>query len=227
VVKKGTAGAGGISVWVRGDGGTAYYYAHLQSWVRGLAVGQRLEKGAIIGFVGDTGNAEGGSPHLHFETHPGGAPGTPARDPKPFLDDALRQAENNALLLARGAGITDIGGDARTQFRTIVVSKKVDKLLQSTSMQNPADLMWFSMLDPTLGVLGLARQSAVNASLPSALSAADAREEERLDEVRAAVARPHDKLITFVTEALSEDDSRVVGPVGLAFAGIPEDISAD
>ncbi|MEX0790601.1 MAG: M23 family metallopeptidase, partial [Actinomycetota bacterium] len=83
VIQKGTAGAGGISVWLRGDSGMGYYYAHLQSWARDLEVGQRVEKGYVIGFVGDTGNAEGGTPHLHFEMHPGGGPGTPARAPKP------------------------------------------------------------------------------------------------------------------------------------------------
>lgn len=224
IIKKGTGGAGGISVWVKGDGGNAYYYAHLQSWVRGLTVGQRVERGAIIGFVGDTGNAEGGSPHLHFEIHPGGAPGTPARDPKPFLDDALRQAENNALLLARAGGVIDFTGDQPTKFRTLVVTKKVDKLLQAASMQGPEDLMWYSMLDPTLGVLGLARQSAAGAGLPaSALSAADAREEERLDLVRTAVSTPQTKLEGFVHDALFKDEAVVVGPVGLALASSPED----
>jgi murein DD-endopeptidase MepM/ murein hydrolase activator NlpD len=224
IIKKGTAGAGGISVWVKGDGGNAYYYAHLQSWVRGLTVGQRVERGAIIGFVGDTGNAEGGSPHLHFEIHPGGAPGSPARDPKPFLDDALRQAENNALLLAREGGVIDFTGDQPTRFRTIVVTKKVDKLLQAASMQGPEDLMWYSMLDPTLGVLGLARQSAAGAGLPaSALSAADAREEERLDAVRTAVSLPKTKMEGFVHDALFKDEAVVVGPVGLALAASPGD----
>lgn len=214
VIAKGTAGAGGISVWIGADSGTAYYYAHLQSWAKGLAVGQRVERGEVIGFVGDSGNAEGGSPHLHFEIHPGGK-GSPARDPKPFLDDALRQAEGQALALASGAGAI-LTRDILPAAPLLLINKHVDKLLQASAIQNPEDLLWFSMIDPTLGVLGLARQTAVGAGLPSALSAADSKEEERMDAVRAAVASPKVSLNAFVHDNLFKDEAVVVGPVGLA-----------
>ena len=44
----------------------AYYYAHLDQYAPGLKEGQRVRKGAIIGFVGTSGNAPPGTPHLHF-----------------------------------------------------------------------------------------------------------------------------------------------------------------
>lgn len=56
-------GLGGIAVWVHGDDGVSYYYAHL-SRVEGVA--RRVERGDVIGYVGDTGNAAGGPPHTHF-----------------------------------------------------------------------------------------------------------------------------------------------------------------
>lgn len=50
-----------------GDG-TYFFYAHLDSFAAGIAVGSVVRAGQIIGYMGATGNA--GTPHLHFEVHP-------------------------------------------------------------------------------------------------------------------------------------------------------------
>ena len=56
--------------------GTYFFYAHLDSFAAGIAVGSVVKAGQIIGYMGATGHA--GSPHLHFEVHPkGGAPVNP------------------------------------------------------------------------------------------------------------------------------------------------------
>ena len=58
---------GGLSIYlVDDDGVTRYYYAHLDAYAQGLREGQRVERGEVIGFVGDTGNAAPGDYHLHF-----------------------------------------------------------------------------------------------------------------------------------------------------------------
>jgi len=44
-----------------------YYYAHLDRWAEGLEEGQTLARGDVIGYVGTTGNAPRGTPHLHFQ----------------------------------------------------------------------------------------------------------------------------------------------------------------
>jgi murein DD-endopeptidase MepM/ murein hydrolase activator NlpD len=44
-----------------------YYFAHLERYRRGLAVGDRVAKGSVIGYVGTTGNAPKNAPHLHFQ----------------------------------------------------------------------------------------------------------------------------------------------------------------
>jgi peptidoglycan LD-endopeptidase LytH len=43
-----------------------YYYAHLDRYVDGLAEGSFITQGMVIGYVGTTGNAPPGTPHLHF-----------------------------------------------------------------------------------------------------------------------------------------------------------------
>jgi peptidoglycan LD-endopeptidase LytH len=59
--------AGGNTVYVRSDDRrTLYYYAHLDAYAPDLREGQRIERGARLGTVGSTGNANPAAPHLHF-----------------------------------------------------------------------------------------------------------------------------------------------------------------
>lgn len=63
-------GLGGITIWLNGDNGVSYYYAHNQRNV--VQPGQRVTQGQVIGYVGRTGNARTTPAHVHFEVHPGG-----------------------------------------------------------------------------------------------------------------------------------------------------------
>jgi murein DD-endopeptidase MepM/ murein hydrolase activator NlpD len=71
---------GGNQAYVYGDGGDTTFYAHLQGY-GGVPSGGHASAGSLIGYVGDTGNATG-TPHLHFEYHPGGGG---AVNPYPYL----------------------------------------------------------------------------------------------------------------------------------------------
>jgi murein DD-endopeptidase MepM/ murein hydrolase activator NlpD len=68
VVKKlFTSAAGGLTLYQFDPGQSyAYYYAHLDRYADGLAEGKVLKKGDRVGYVGTTGNAPPGTPHLHF-----------------------------------------------------------------------------------------------------------------------------------------------------------------
>ena len=70
--RMGNGGLGGITIWLTGNSGDQYYYAHLQAWAEGLAVGQSVQVGELIGYMGTSGNAPDYIPHVHFEYHPGG-----------------------------------------------------------------------------------------------------------------------------------------------------------
>ena len=74
-------GLGGRQVWVMGPGRQRHYYAHLDDWADLLSVGDFVRAGDPLGTVGDTGNARGTPPHLHYGVY--AADG--AFDPLPLL----------------------------------------------------------------------------------------------------------------------------------------------
>jgi peptidoglycan LD-endopeptidase LytH len=73
---------GGLGLYLRGDDGNVYYYAHLNGIEPAGRVGNRVAAGELVARNGATGNADAWAPHVHFEVHPGGGG---AINPYPWL----------------------------------------------------------------------------------------------------------------------------------------------
>ena len=82
IANMGNNSLGGIKLWLHGESGTTYYYAHLLRFAPGISEGMVVEAGDVVGFVGNTGNAATTPSHLHFEIHPNNGP---AVNPTPLL----------------------------------------------------------------------------------------------------------------------------------------------
>jgi murein DD-endopeptidase MepM/ murein hydrolase activator NlpD len=93
---------GGWRLWLRDSGGNEFYYAHLSAYTSLAVDGRHVTAGQVLGFVGNTGDAQGTPFHLHFEVHPVsmlfmGYDG--AVDPTKYLD-AWKRLEDIRILPA-------------------------------------------------------------------------------------------------------------------------------
>lgn len=107
IQRLGQASLGGNKLWVRGASGMSYYYAHLSAFAEGMQDGRRVRAGEVVGYVGDTGNAKGTSPHLHFETHP---PGGEVVNAYPLLRAAYSNGTAFRAIVAAPEGPPETNG---------------------------------------------------------------------------------------------------------------------
>ena len=80
VSKVGENTLGGRVVVVVGPGGAGHYYAHLEDYAD-ISPNDWVDAGDIIGYVGDSGNAKGTPPHVHYGIYISGS----AVNPYPLL----------------------------------------------------------------------------------------------------------------------------------------------
>lgn len=94
----GTLKISGNRLWLRDRKGYRYFYCHLSDFAAAAYNGADVHAGEVIGFVGNTGDAEPTPPHLHFEVHmPDGA----VVDPYPFLTKWDQSGVTSASWLRR------------------------------------------------------------------------------------------------------------------------------
>ena len=67
----GTLPISGNRLWLKTKRGDAFFYAHLSAFAPDAVSGRKVKAGTLLGFVGNTGDAEPTPPHVHFEIHPG------------------------------------------------------------------------------------------------------------------------------------------------------------
>jgi murein DD-endopeptidase MepM/ murein hydrolase activator NlpD len=61
---------GGISIYLAGESGNRYYYAHLEALAPGIGGGTSVKVGDLVGYNGSSGNSPDWLPHLHFQYAP-------------------------------------------------------------------------------------------------------------------------------------------------------------
>jgi peptidoglycan LD-endopeptidase LytH len=75
VSRESTSTNGGLQLYLQGDDGVEYFYAHLSRYA--VPEGTRVRAGQLVAYNGQSGNAQYTAPHVHFEVHPGGAGSAP------------------------------------------------------------------------------------------------------------------------------------------------------
>jgi len=87
VLRRSSSRLGGLGLYLRGDDGATYFYAHLNGYTAAGSAGRRVVAGEHIGYNGYTGNASRSAPHVHFERQPAGGA---RHNPFPYLVAACR-----------------------------------------------------------------------------------------------------------------------------------------
>ena len=154
---------GGLAVYLDLPDGGYIYMSHLESFAPDLVQGQPVQVGQVVGFVGDSGNAKGGKPHVHFEVHFPAEPvaaGTAVlpSNPKPYLDAWLEEAVADAPRV--------IAAYQASRPRALLAAGLTRRLADGSgafaapSRPPRSQLLWASSANPSGGALALAEARA-------------------------------------------------------------------
>jgi murein DD-endopeptidase MepM/ murein hydrolase activator NlpD len=158
IARIGSNPLGGLTVRVVEPDGTYWYLAHLSGIAEGLIDGASVTVGQVVGFVGDSGNARGGAPHLHLGLY---LPGGGAAPPKPSVDAWV--ADGAARLVALLGSVTPgqpaaAGGIARRLAPDLSARP-------SSAAPPRSELLWASAASPNGGAVAVADAAAASLNL--------------------------------------------------------------
>jgi hypothetical protein len=141
---------GGYRLWLRDRGGNEFYYAHLSAYTTLAVNGRQVKAGDVLGFVGNTGDAEGTPFHLHFEVHPVamlflGYDG--AVNPTKYLD-AWKRLEDIRILPAIPFAVPAAVSNAPTPGAILLESSDIS----TANGLDPGSLMRAMKAPPTVDV---------------------------------------------------------------------------
>ena len=165
-----TSANAGCMLYLYGDSGTTYLYIHLNNdqtarndnqgscvagtaYAPGLKSGAHVAAGQLVGYVGDSGDADGIHPHLHFELHPNdGAAVSPYR--------YLRKAQPLIFYAKPGSKVSlSVAGTIRSAL---------DGMLELRASQVQLNSSKPMKINRAL-VLSIADDASVSLDLPSVL----------------------------------------------------------
>ena len=122
---------GGNRLWLRDGQGNLFYYAHLSAFTPLAVNGNRVKAGDVLGFVGNTGDAQGTPPHLHFEIHPVGL--------LHLGYDGVVNPTSYLLAWKRLQDVSFDGGDAWAPLQSVRNAPKPGAILLSVTDISSAD----------------------------------------------------------------------------------------
>jgi murein DD-endopeptidase MepM/ murein hydrolase activator NlpD len=122
---------GGNRLWLRDGQGNLFYYAHLSAFTPLALNGNKVNAGDVLGFVGNTGDAQGTPPHLHFEIHPVGLLG--------LGYDGVVNPTSYLLAWQRLQDVSFAGGNAWAPANSIGNAPKPGAILLAASDISSAD----------------------------------------------------------------------------------------
>jgi hypothetical protein len=163
VVRIGNEPLGGLAVTVVQADGISFYMAHLSGLADGITTGVPVKTGDVVGFVGQSGDAN--APHLHFGIR--NAAGAPA-PPKPVIDRwvadaAARIPDLQAQYRPAPVAAAEPSLAATAEVRSVANAAAMgDVAPPSTPSQT--ELVWAAAANPAGGPLQLVEAQAADAA---------------------------------------------------------------
>ena len=169
VLSMSAGGLGGITSRVHLSDGSYWYLTHLSDWnTAEFSNGSRVEEGDVIGYCGNSGNAEATPPHVHFGWYLASGK---ARDPMRRLIGWLEDAEQRAAGL-----IAAVEGARQKKLPVLTAARRFgDAFAPDRSILSVAagESLWASGSNPEAGTFGLA-EAALQAALAKRIEARSA-----------------------------------------------------